>query len=174
MIPSMRNRFETLYRRHSRSVFALAWRLCGFNAAEAEDVTQETFLRALDAFERYADRDREFGWLKTICSRIVYEKWRRTRFFERAIRPEFETAGGAEPAPDPERRAHIDERMQQLLEALPRVTAEYREALVLKHMGGLSDEDIAGLQRTSAATVRSRIRRARAELAGIMVKEDDR
>ena len=42
-----RIRFETLYRRHSRSVFALAWRLCRFNSADAEDVTQETFLRAL-------------------------------------------------------------------------------------------------------------------------------
>lgn len=168
-----RIRFETLYRRHSRSVFALAWRLCNFNSADAEDVTQETFLRALDAYERYTDREREFGWLKIICTRIVYEKWRRARFFDQSIRPQIETAGGMESAPDPERRAHIDERMQRLLEALPRVTTEYRVALVLKHMGGLSDEDIAGLQRTSAATVRSRIRRARAELAGIMLKEDN-
>ncbi|MCD4654069.1 RNA polymerase sigma factor [bacterium] len=167
-----RFRFEKLYRRHSQRVYILAWRLSFFNVRDAEDITQETFLRALGAFQKYSHQNREWAWLRTICINIVREQWRRNRFFEDNIRPtanEFCCSGWT---PDPARTAETTERLEKVFSVMKHLKPDFREALMFKHFVGMSDQEIAKHQNISIATVRSRIRRARNLLTELLSKEE--
>ncbi|HPQ39335.1 MAG TPA: sigma-70 family RNA polymerase sigma factor [bacterium] len=164
-----RFRFERLYQRQHRRVFALAWRLSGFNITDAEDLTQETFLRALKAYARYSPRDREFAWLRTICINIIRERWRRSQILSDHLELDIQSICSSGWSPVPDAAAITAQRMERVLAAMNRMRPEYRQVLILKYLSGLTDEEIAEIQQTEPATVRSRIRRARGHLTTLVL-----
>ena len=155
--------WDEVVREHSARVYRLAYRLTG-NTADAEDLTQETFLRVFRSLHEYSPGTFE-GWLHRITTNLFLDQARRR------VRMRVDPLGeSAEALPanaeqgSPERRfehGNLDLDVQAALDALP---PAFRAAVVLRDIEGLSYEEIATTLGISMGTVRSRIHRARAQL----------
>ncbi len=154
--------WEEIVRTHSGRVYRLAYRLTG-NTQDAEDLTQEVFVRVFRSLSRYTPGTFE-GWLHRITTNLFLDMARRRQ------RIRFEGLGddaaqrlhgpGPTPAEAFEER-HLDADVYAALQALP---PEYRAAVVLCDIEGLSYEEIAATLGIKLGTVRSRIHRGRAQL----------
>ena len=154
--------WDDLVRQHSSRVYRLAYRLTG-NQHDAEDLTQEVFVRVFRSLPSYTPGTFE-GWLHRITTNLFLDMARRRQ------RIRFEGLGDQavgllrddEPTPAQVFDArHLDTDVQQALEAL---APEYRAAVVLCDIEGLSYEEIAATLGVKLGTVRSRIHRGRAQL----------
>jgi RNA polymerase sigma-70 factor (ECF subfamily) len=154
--------WDDLVRQHSSRVYRLAYRLTG-NQHDAEDLTQEVFVRVFRSLASYTPGTFE-GWLHRITTNLFLDMARRRQ------RIRFEGLGDQavgllrddEPTPAQAFDArHLDTDVQQALEAL---APEYRAAVVLCDIEGLSYEEIAATLGVKLGTVRSRIHRGRAQL----------
>jgi RNA polymerase sigma factor (sigma-70 family) len=154
--------WDDLVRQHSSRVYRLAYRLTG-NQHDAEDLTQEVFVRVFRSLPSYTPGTFE-GWLHRITTNLFLDMARRRQ------RIRFEGLGDQavgllrddEPTPAQAFDArHLDTDVQQALEAL---APEYRAAVVLCDIEGLSYEEIASTLGVKLGTVRSRIHRGRAQL----------
>lgn len=128
------------------------------NDAEAEDLAQETLIRAMDRTGELREPARMRGWLLAVQRRVFLNS-------RRGLRARFELLEGGlssrEPTADLEEellRDTIDDDLHRALEALP---AEWREALWMREVDELSYAEIAEAQRCPVGTVRSRLARAR-------------
>jgi RNA polymerase sigma-70 factor (ECF subfamily) len=137
-----------------RGLYASACRLCG-NAVEAEDVVQETFLRAYRSFHLYQPGTNIRAWLYTILHRVRVD-FLRTAMRSVRVEPLDE---GVFAAPQRSPLATHD-----LERALGRVDEPFRTALVLRDVEDLSYAEIAEVLRVPVGTVMSRIHRGRALL----------
>ncbi len=148
---------------HSARVYRLAYRLTG-NQHDAEDLTQETFIRVFRSLGTYTPGTFE-GWLHRITTNLFLDQVRRRRRIR--IEPwgdDTERLASAPGETSPERgfeHANLDHDVQRALDALP---PEFRAAVVLCDMEGLSYEEIAVTLGIKLGTVRSRIHRGRAQL----------
>ena len=161
--------YRELVDRYQRQVYSLALRMVR-QVEDAEDLTQETFVRMFRAIDRY-DPTRPLGaWLYTIASRLCIDHLRRHR--HRPISLVQREAGSEEeyvieavdPGLKPDEHALREEeerRMQHLIDALP---PHYRIVVLLRHQQDLSYEEIAGTLGLPLGTVKARIHRARALL----------
>ena len=154
--------WDEVVRTHSARVYRLAYRLTG-NVPDAEDLTQEVFVRVFRSLPSYTPGTFE-GWLHRITTNLFLDMARRRQ------RIRFEGLGDQavgllrddEPTPAQAFDArHLDTDVQQALEAL---APEYRAAVVLCDIEGLSYEEIAATLGVKLGTVRSRIHRGRAQL----------
>jgi RNA polymerase sigma-70 factor, ECF subfamily len=161
--------FEALYVRSNRRAYNLAYRLLG-NATEAEDVTQDAYVRAWRHFGQY-DRSRPFeGWLFRIVTNLVVDRRRRQKrvpMYSLDAPLDVDSDGSpltldiADSSSDPEAlllRDLFSEPLQKALDALP---PDYRSAVLLADVEDRSYEEIAHIMRCPIGTVRSRIHRAR-------------
>jgi RNA polymerase sigma-70 factor (ECF subfamily) len=154
--------WEEVVRDHSAQVYRLAYRLTG-NGYDAEDLTQEVFVRVFRSLANYTPGTFE-GWLHRITTNLFLDQARR----KQRIRFEGladETTGrlcGDEPTPAQAFDArHFDSDVQDALRAL---APEFRAAVVLCDIEGMSYEEIADTLGVKLGTVRSRIHRGRAQL----------
>jgi len=154
--------WDEVVRAHSARVYRLAYRLTG-NVPDAEDLTQEVFVRVFRSLPSYTPGTFE-GWLHRITTNLFLDMARRRQ------RIRFEglgddTAGrlsGDEPTPAQAFDArHLDGDVQ---DALAGLAPEYRAAVVLCDIEGLSYEEVAVTLGVKLGTVRSRIHRGRAQL----------
>jgi RNA polymerase sigma-70 factor (ECF subfamily) len=136
--------FRGLVEKHARMVFRLAFRITR-NEADAEDVVQETFLKAFRAFDQYDSRASFSTWLFRIASNAAIDLLRRRR-----SRPEtpsdFDGSGlpaAASTGPSPHVAAVSSEIGRQLSEALEELSPHERTAFVLRHYEGEPIEEIA-------------------------------
>jgi len=161
--------YRELVQRFQRPVFAVAFRMVR-SAEDAEDITQETFVRVFRALDRY-DPARSFeAWLFTITTRLAIDLMRRRR-----VRPvslsrqdpesgEERTLDIEDPGLGPEETtSHAEEERhaKDLIDSLP---AHYRIVVMLRHQQDLSYEEIAEVLSLPLGTVKARIHRARALL----------
>jgi len=155
--------WEEIVREHSARVYRLAYRLTG-NRHDAEDLTQETFIRVFRSLDSYVPGTFE-GWLHRITTNLFLDLARRRKRI-RMDSTGDETAywPSSDPFGSPERafeHGNLDSDVQRALDELP---PEYRAAVVLCDIEGLSYEEIAVTLGIKLGTVRSRIHRARARL----------
>ena len=154
--------WDEVVENHSDRVFRLAYRLTG-NRPDAEDLTQEVFVRVFRSLDTYTPGTFE-GWLHRITTNLFLDGARRkqrirfdTLSDERAARLE-----SADRAPE---LAYADQRFDDDIErALSTLPPDFRAAVVLCDVEGLTYEEIAEILDTKLGTVRSRIHRGRAML----------
>ena len=154
--------WEEIVRTHSARVYRLAYRLTG-NQHDAEDLTQEVFVRVFRSLSSYTPGTFE-GWLHRITTNLFLDGARRKQRirFEGLADDMAQRLPGTElsPAQAWDER-HLDSDVQDALRALP---PDYRAAVVLCDIEGFSYEEIAATLGVKLGTVRSRIHRGRAQL----------
>jgi RNA polymerase sigma-70 factor (ECF subfamily) len=136
--------FRELVERHGRMVFRVAYRITG-NEADAEDVAQETFLKAYRAFDRYDSRASFSTWIFRIASNCAIDVLRRRKTRPEVPSdvesPEFPAAVSADPTPhDTLLSAQLGGKLRAALEEL---SPHERTAFVLRHFEGEPTEEIA-------------------------------
>ena len=166
-----------LVRTHHRRVYGLCYRFTG-NAADAEDLTQDVFLKVYSNLSSFdMGRGSLQVWITTMTRNLLVDNFRRTRN-QRAtgsldegwdlvdeLRPvDRLTAGG----PSPHETAAQKELSKMVQNALARVSVELREAVILRDLQDLDYKEIAQVLGIPEGTVKSRISRGRAELARLL------
>ncbi len=153
--------WDEVVRTHSARVYRLAYRLTG-NPHDAEDLTQEVFVRVFRSLSRYTPGTFE-GWLHRITTNLFLDLVRRRariRFDALPEDAERLVSGDRGPAQIYD-DTHFDHDVQAALDALP---PDFRAAVVLCDLEGLSYEEIAATLGIKIGTVRSRIHRGRSQL----------
>ncbi|WP_375496622.1 RNA polymerase sigma factor SigE [uncultured Jatrophihabitans sp.] len=151
--------WDQVVRTHADRVYRLAYRLSG-NRADAEDLTQETFVRVFRSLAEYQPGTFE-GWLHRITTNLFLDMVRRRQRIRFDALPEDAGDRLAGSDPGPERvydEMHLDPEIQAALDALP---PDFRVAVVLCDLEQLSYEEIAATLGIKVGTVRSRIHRGR-------------
>ena len=158
-------------RRHTRRVFNLCYRFTG-NRTEAEDLSQEVFLRIYRTLASYKP---EFGafptWLTSVTRNLLVDHYRRTRHDRQTdsmddAMPQVEEKHSSARAPD--KLAEAAELSVQLQHGLARLSPELRESVILRDLQGLEYNEIQAVLQVPEGTVKSRINRGRIELARIL------
>jgi RNA polymerase sigma-70 factor (ECF subfamily) len=156
--------FAEIVRRYQRAIYRLAYGLTR-NPSDADDLAQETFLRAYQALGRFRVGEPMYPWLARIATNQAFSLFRsRRRRPETALEPLVEAglqwSGGDDPAVETAEREHRAKLEQSFAELKP----EHQAVLVLRVMQDLSYEEIAQALHVPVGTVMSRLSRARAEL----------
>jgi len=172
--------FETLATEHAPRLFRLALRMTG-QREQAEDLVQETLVRALPALRRFEGRAR----LSTYLVRAMGNVWKnrlRSRKRSRLVdwfrgRKErgAEDDAAFEPpddAPSAQDRMEAQDRAREVREAVTRLEPNRRLTLLLREVEEMSYEEIAAVTRVQVGTVRSRLARAREELRRLILEGD--
>lgn len=154
--------FEELVTAHQHRVYGVALRMLG-NGAEAEDVAQETFLRAYRAIAGFRGEARLSTWLYGIAARLCLSRLASGE--RRRVRQGEETLTRlATGEADPAARLEQSELETALHRAIAELSDERRIVVVLRDLEGLSYEEIAAALDLEPGTVRSRLHRARMDL----------
>ncbi|AXI79302.1 RNA polymerase sigma factor SigE [Peterkaempfera bronchialis] len=154
--------WEEIVQAHSARVYRLAYRLTG-NQHDAEDLTQEVFVRVFRSLSTYTPGTFE-GWLHRITTNLFLDMVRRRQRirFDALGDDAAERLPSREPSPAQHfHDNHFDADVQQALDTL---APEFRAAVVLCDIEGLSYEEIAATLGVKLGTVRSRIHRGRSHL----------
>lgn len=178
-----RREFDRLVQRYHKQAYNIAYRLTG-NHADAEDLTQEAFVRAFRFFDNYR-RDLPFeNWLFRIISNLFVDDLRRRpkvriQSLDAPVGNDATSESNAfleipDTRENPERvvlHEELDEQIQKALASLPK---DFRKTVILADIEGMSYEEISEAMHCSLGTVRSRLHRGRkllrTKLAGFGLK----
>ncbi len=161
--------FEAFMRNYQNMVFSTAFRLVG-NQAEAEDISQEVFLKAYERYDQLRDSPTVGGWLKTVATNLSLNhltRYRaRWRFFSEMRSPDDDTDATLEiPAPETLHQELDAADQRRLVDAaLQKLPAAQRVPLVLFHLEGKSYEEISVALGISLSKVKIDIFRGREAL----------
>lgn len=155
-------RFNSLVDAHANFLYRYAYWLCR-NRALAEDLVQETLLRAWKHFGKLQDIQAVKGWLTTILRR------EHARLYERA-QVDIDAEALLDQLPAPADHDRSSEAFA-LREALARLPEKFREPLMLQVLGGYSCEDIASIMDLSKGAVMTRLFRAKEKLRWSLVRD---
>ena len=158
--------WRDLVSEHGRRVFNLAYRFVG-RVDEAEDVTQEIFIKVYRSLDRFRESDGSFGaWLMTVARNHAIDHYRRRRD-DRLRLADDPAVLDAVPSRDegPLQGLEREERAQLVHRGLRSLPPALRETLLLCDLEGLSHEDAASSLGIPVGTVKSRLNRGRLELA---------
>jgi RNA polymerase sigma-70 factor (ECF subfamily) len=159
--------WDELVRQHADRVYRLAYRLSG-NQHDAEDLTQETFIRVFRSVQNYQPGTFE-GWLHRITTNLFLDMVRRRgRIRMEALPEDYERVPADEP--NPEQIYHDSRLGPDLQAALDSLPPEFRAAVVLCDIEGLSYEEIGATLGVKLGTVRSRIHRGRQALRDYLAR----
>ena len=159
--------WEEVVRDHSARVYRLAYRLTG-NAHDAEDLTQDVFVRVFRSLHRFQPGTFE-GWLHRITTNLFLDGARRRQ----KIRFDGMAEGSEERLPSswptPSEQLADADLDHDVAAALAALAPQFRAAVVLCDIEGLSYEEIAEVLDVKIGTVRSRIHRGRSQLRAALV-----
>ena len=165
--------FEELVRRHEKRVYAVALRSSG-SPEDAEDITQEVFLRAWRSIEEFRGDSGFSTWLFRITMNLCVDHARHKHAQpqtqplvmgeEESERPLPDTA------PTPEEHLDNSELGRELAAALDEVSEEHRRIVLLRDVSGMSYTEIAEVLEISEGTVKSRLSRARIALRKVLLR----
>lgn len=156
--------YKELYQRYSKAMFNTCLRFLG-NAAEAEDVLQESFMEAFKNLSRFEYRTSFGGWLKQICvNRSINQlKKRRVDWVD------MEQVAGYDSAEElPYDEAEMEYRVESVKKAIMRLPDGYRTVLNLYLLEGYDHEEIAEILNVAESTTRSQFIRAKQKLLQLL------
>jgi RNA polymerase sigma-70 factor (ECF subfamily) len=161
--------WEEIVRRYRRKVFGIAYKFTG-KYEEAEDLTQEIFLRVFRSLDRF-DREADFGtWLYSVSRNHCIDHYRSGRREREAlVDREVSLEGMASGRFDPHRSLEASDHKALLSRALQELPAKLREAVVLRDIHGLTYQEIVDRLALPEGTVKSRINRGRLELGRVLL-----
>ncbi len=166
------DRFEALVRAHEKGIYALCLRMLG-SEQDALDASQEAFFRAYRSLAGFRGESRFSVWLYRLASNICLDMLRK-----RPASPELSLTMEEDaelPIPDTRPTPHTALEQKELRTAVHRALGQlppdFRQALVLREIGGLSYDEIAQTTGLEAGTVKSRIFRARKKLAALLLRD---
>ena len=160
------HRFEEEISPHLKSAYNLA-RWLTRSHEDSEDIVQEAFLRAFSAFESFRGEDAK-PWLLTIVRNTSMTWLKRNRNARTTIAFEEALEDPIERSPDPEEGLLISCDRQQVRQALEQLPLDFREAVILREMEGLSYKEISASIGVPIGTVMSRLSRGRDWLRRIL------
>jgi RNA polymerase sigma-70 factor (ECF subfamily) len=164
-----RQAFRLVVLRYQRPLFRFLG-LLGFRGARAEDVAQETFLRAFKALATFDSSRGPFStWLFAIARRLAIGEWHRAR--QEGL-PPGEVVEPRSLAPDPAESSLLSERARRIERALSALPEQLRSTFFFSQIKELTLEEVAELEGCAVGTVKSRIFRAREQLR-LALAEDD-
>ena len=157
--------FHDLYQKYAQDVYRFAYWLCG-NAQDAEDITSETFFRALTMSDQI-NAETVKGYLLTIAKNLAYKKNKRDQRF---VPINSETTSSLDgPAKSVETAASLQHAMRFIQTLHP----TDRAALVMRLQDELSYEEIASILNISLAATKVKIHRSRLKLSEFMRKQEE-
>ena len=164
----LREAQDRFVQENMRRIFLLIYRLVG-NVADAQDLTQETFIRALQRQDQLKDLEKSAHWLSRIATNAAID------FLRRHGRVAFAPIDDVEPLMDrrsvsPEERILRAEKKAFLDRGLEELTSRERAALLLRDVEDLPAEEVAARLNCSKATVRSHIANARTKFRKYLVR----
>jgi len=157
--------FRVLVERHSRAVFRLAFRMTG-NEQDAEDIVQETFLRAYRSLGQFDERSAFSSWLYRIAANRSLDLLRSRKMRSAASlsadgaddMPLMDRLAAADP--DPERLAFSGQLQERIGQAMDRLTPQERVAFTLRHFEGRSIDEICSALESSESVAKHAVFRA--------------
>jgi RNA polymerase sigma-70 factor (ECF subfamily) len=158
--------FDALVRRYRARIFALALHISG-GESDADDITQDVFLRAFHALQTFDGRSEFFTWVyRLTVNRALDARRARARRSESSIGddPRLERAVAADSGGDPRRAAELRQTYARLLRALDALPADMCTTVVLVALQGLSNGEAAVVQKCSRGTIAWRLHEARKRL----------
>ncbi len=157
--------FHELYQRYAQDIYRFAYWLCG-NSQDAEDITSETFVRALTtAGEIKADTVK--GYLLTIAKNLAFKRTHREKRFS-PINPDMR-----EPSAGPEQQVETSLELENVLGFLQTLPEVDRAALILRLQDELSYEEIANALEISLSAAKVKIHRARLKLTAYRISQEE-
>jgi RNA polymerase sigma-70 factor (ECF subfamily) len=147
--------YAGLVRRHGKRVFAICLAMTG-NAADAEDMTQETFMRGFAELGSLRDRDRFGPWIATIAGNVCRNFLKKRKNQERDLATSVDCPTA------------VPEDLSDIREALGRLPEQYRIPLMQYYFDGHSTENVAASLGISCEAVHTRLSRARRELRKLL------
>jgi RNA polymerase sigma-70 factor (ECF subfamily) len=160
--------FSRLVELYNRSIFNLCYRMLG-NANDAEDAAQEAFIRAYKAIHRY-DPSRKFStWLMSIASNYCIDQHRRKKL------PSFSIDALEEPnfgdnSPSLEGQVMHGEQHEEIMDLLEYLKPKDKAAIIMRYWYDYSYDEIAETLSITSSAVKSRLHRARNQLAEIFME----
>jgi len=153
------------YQAHYRRLVAALYGLTG-DYAEAQDLVQEAYARALARPRQFLDVADPEAWLRTVAVNLARTRWRRRRLFDTLVRNgRVARPVDSVPGANPNRVA--------LVAALQRLSRPTRETIVLHHLADMSVHEVAEALGVPVGTVKARLSRGRAMLAGMLDERAD-
>jgi RNA polymerase sigma-70 factor (ECF subfamily) len=156
--------FEQIVRRYQRPIISLIARMTG-DRALAEDLAQETFVKAFRSLAAFDTTRRLSSWLFRIAHNTAIDAMRRARPPQVPIETVTSAADAPDEPPDPVERQELGHALEAALDAL---RPDQRAAIVLRYENGLSFDEIGTILGVPEVTARSHVHRARKELARLL------
>lgn len=170
--------WEELARQQNRRIYNICYRFTG-SSSDAEDLTQEVFIRLYRTMASYEPDKGSFNtWLTTLTRNMLVDHFRRTR--QERVTDSIDAAPAADQdaptlaeriedaAPSPQARLATKETQKMVQNALQKVSPDLREAVILRDLQDMDYKEIAAALKVPEGTVKSRINRGRAELARLL------
>jgi RNA polymerase sigma-70 factor (ECF subfamily) len=142
------------------------------NRSEAEDLVQETYVRAIAAMDRLRGGSNVKGWLFTILRNIWLNQLRQRRTTPQMLEIDVDESAAnsvVEPSKDPHAAYVSKVERDYVREAIQKLPLDFREIILLREYEGLSYQEIATVLNCPAGTVMSRLGRARSKLKTLLV-----
>ena len=160
--------WEALLKAHNRKIYNLCYRFTG-RTVEAEDLTQEVFIKIFQTLKSYDQEQGTFNtWLTRVARNHLVDHYRRTKR-DRATSSLDDEDGhieaAASPSDGPEEGLEARERRELIQEGLGKLSPDLREAVILRDLQDMDYSEIARVLDVPEGTVKSRINRGRLELA---------
>ncbi len=162
--------FEEIVRTHQDRILTLCRYMLG-NATDAEDATQDVFVKAFKGLKDFRPEASLYTWLYRIAVNTCIDRRKKPFFSLFSSRHDEDATAGDLPSgdPSPEKLLESLQISQAIQDALKILSPKLRAAIVLKEIEGLAYEDIGEVLEISLGTVKSRISRAREELKRALV-----
>jgi RNA polymerase sigma-70 factor (ECF subfamily) len=162
-----REAFGQLVERYQNRLFHSLLHLLG-STEDAQDAAQDAFVQAFEKLASFRGQSQFYSWLFRIAFNTAVSTKRKTRRMSVSLDGRREATGteptDANPSTEPSYAMDVSDRQRLVRQALADLSDDFRTALVLKEMDGMSYEEIADVIEVPLGTVRSRIHRARLEL----------